>query len=115
VERDASLRSARFFDVEQFPALTFRSRRVERSGAKDKISFVRDTYTFSFAGPPSEFVAEFKNHYGPTMNAFDAAEKSGRGASLQKELEDLFEAQNKSSSKDTTSIPATFLRVAMTV
>lgn len=81
--------------------------------AKDKISFVRDTYTFRFAARPTELVAEFKNYYGPTMNAFDAAEKAGRAASLQKELEDLFEAQNQSPSKDSTSIPATFLRVTV--
>jgi polyisoprenoid-binding protein YceI len=31
-ERDADLRSPNFFDAERFPALTFRSRRVERAG-----------------------------------------------------------------------------------
>ena len=45
------------------------------------------------------------------MNAFEAAEKNGRAADLQKELEELFDSQNKNSSKDVTSIPATFLRV----
>ena len=49
------------------------------------------------------------------MNAFEAAEKNGRAADLQKELEDLFNSQNKSSRKDATSIPATFLRVTVTV
>ena len=78
---------------------------------KEKISFVRDTFTFNFPGPPSEFVDEFRKYYGPTMNAFEAAEKNGRAGDLQKELEALFESQNKSPSKDTTSIPATFLRV----
>jgi polyisoprenoid-binding protein YceI len=34
-ERDASLRSERFFDVEKFPTLSYRSRRVERSGEND--------------------------------------------------------------------------------
>jgi SAM-dependent methyltransferase len=81
--------------------------------AKEKISFVRDTYTFNFAGSPSEFVGEFRTYYGPTMNAFDAAEKNGRAADLQRELEGLFEAQNKSPSRDATSIPATFLRVTV--
>ena len=80
---------------------------------KEKISFARDTYTFNFPGAPSELVGEFKNYYGPTMNAFDAAEKNGRAADLQRELEALFEAQNKSPSKDATSIPATFLRVTV--
>jgi len=80
---------------------------------KEKISFQRDTYTFNFAGAPSAFVGEFRAYYGPTMNAFDAAEKNGRAEDLQRELEALFEAQNKSPNKDATSIPATFLRVTV--
>ena len=90
---------------------------VERFAAagvpKEKISFVRDTYTFHFPGTPSEFVAAFKTFYGPTMNAFEAAEKNGRAGDLQKELEALFDSQNKSTSKAVTSIPATFLRVTV--
>ena len=80
---------------------------------KDKVSFVRDTYTFNFPGTPSEFVGAFRKYYGPTMNAFDAAEKNGRASDLQKELEALFTSQNKSPSRNVTSIPATFLRVAV--
>jgi len=79
----------------------------------EKISFVRETYTFSFPGAPSEFVTLFRKYYGPTMNAFEAAEKNGRAADLQKELEVLFKSQNKSPRKDVTSIPATFLRVTV--
>jgi len=82
---------------------------------KEKISFARDTYTFNFPGAPSDFVAAFRKFYGPTMNAFDAAEKNGRAADLQKELEALFAAQNRSTRNGTTSIPATFLRVAVAV
>ncbi|MGE5195101.1 MAG: class I SAM-dependent methyltransferase [Deltaproteobacteria bacterium] len=77
------------------------------------ISFARETFTFNFPGTPSAFVDGFRKYYGPTMNAFDAAEKNGRAADLQKELEDLFDRQNKSPRKDTTSIPATFLRVTV--
>jgi ubiquinone/menaquinone biosynthesis C-methylase UbiE len=80
-----------------------------------QISFVRDTYVFNFSGTASEFVAAFRNYYGPTMNAFDAAEKSGRTADLQKELEALFSSQNKSTNKNATSIPATYLRVTVVV
>jgi hypothetical protein len=47
------------------------------------------------------------------MNAFEAAEKNGRAAALQQELEDLFNSQNNSTRKDATSIPATFLRVTV--
>ena len=81
--------------------------------AREKISFVRDTFTFDFAGVPAEFVAAFRDYYGPTMNAFEAAEKNGRAADLQKELEALFTSQNQSPSKDATTIPATFLRVTV--
>jgi len=81
---------------------------------KEKVSCVRDTYTFNFPGAPSEFVDAFRKYYGPTMNAFDAAEKNGRASDLQKELVALFTSQNKSPSKDATSIPATFLRVIVT-
>jgi SAM-dependent methyltransferase len=78
-----------------------------------KISFARDTFTFNCPDTPAEFVDRFKKYYGPTMNAFDAADKSGRVADLQRQLEDLFKAQNKNSRGDTTSIPATFLRVTV--
>ena len=80
---------------------------------KSKISFARDTYTFNFAGTPVEFVDAFRKYYGPTMNAFDAAEKNGRAGDLKRELEALFTSQNKSSSMNSTSIPATFLRVTV--
>ena len=82
---------------------------------KEKIAFARDTWMFHFSGSPSEFLAAFRNYYGPTMNAFEAAEKNGRAADLQTELEALFNSQNQSPSKDATIIPATFLRVAVAV
>jgi len=92
---------------------------IERFAAagvpKDTISFARDTYSFNFAGPPSEFVQAFRKFYGPTMNAFEAAEKKGRAGDLQKELEALFNRENTSQSKNATSIPATFLRVTVTM
>jgi ubiquinone/menaquinone biosynthesis C-methylase UbiE len=79
--------------------------------AKENISFERDTFTFNFPGTPSQFVDAFRKYYGPTMNAFEAAEKQGRADELQKQLEDLFSSQNKG--EDGTSIPATFLRVTV--
>jgi len=81
----------------------------------DKISFERDTFIFNYPGAPSGFVDEFRKYYGPTMNAFAAAEKNGRAADLQQELETLFESTNESSDKSKTSIPATFLRVTVAV
>jgi SAM-dependent methyltransferase len=77
----------------------------------DRISFVRDTFTFNYPGAPSAFVDEFRNYYGPTMNAFEAAGKSGRAADLQRELEGLFSSQNRA--QGSTSIPATFLCVTV--
>ena len=92
---------------------------VERFAAAgvrpDRISFTRDTWTFNFPGQPPQFLAAFRAYYGPTMNAFEAAEKNGRAADLQKELEALFETQNASPSTGSTSIPATFLRVTVAV
>jgi SAM-dependent methyltransferase len=82
---------------------------------QDNVSFIRDTYKFNFLGTPSEFVEAFRRYYGPTMNAFEAAEKSGRADDLRKELDALFESQNTSPHKDATSIPATFLRVTVAV
>jgi SAM-dependent methyltransferase len=78
---------------------------------KEKVSFTRNTYVFNYPGPPSELVDAFRKFYGPTMNAFEAAEKNGRSDDLQKELEVLFDSQN--TSKSGTSIPATFLRVTV--
>ena len=77
----------------------------------EQISFARETFTCSAPGAPSEYLAAFRKYYGPTMNAFEAAEQSGRASGLQKELEDLFNSQNQS--QDATSIPATFLRVTV--
>jgi ubiquinone/menaquinone biosynthesis C-methylase UbiE len=92
---------------------------VERFGAagivKDKIACVKDSYVFNHAGPTAEFVAAFRDYYGPTMNAFDAAAKNDKAAGLQKELEELFARQNTAQDKRKTSIPATFLRVTVNV
>ncbi len=90
---------------------------IERFGAAgipaDRISFARDTYTFKTAASPQAFVADFRDYYGPTMNAFAAAAQNGKAADLQRELEALFTRENTSGSPDETSIPATFLRVTV--
>jgi hypothetical protein len=92
---------------------------VERFGGagvpKEKIGFSRETFTFHFPSPPAALVTEFRNYYGPTMNAFEAAEKTGRASELQRELEDLFTSQNQSPNQNVTSIPATFLQVTVEV
>jgi SAM-dependent methyltransferase len=92
---------------------------IERFGAAgvpaENVSFARDTYVFNFPGTPEAFVDTFCRFYGPTMNAVEAAESSGKGADLRRELEHLFRRQNTSGRDDHTSIPATFLRVTVAV
>ena len=90
---------------------------IERFGQagvpKEKISMVKDT--FSFTSPdksPSQVIDSFRRFYGPTMNAFEAAQKSERVEELHKQLLELAEAQNRSTDGG-TSIPATFLRVTV--
>jgi ubiquinone/menaquinone biosynthesis C-methylase UbiE len=81
--------------------------------SKENISFERDIYTFIAPYSPAEFVATFKTFYGPTMNAFDAAEKNGKSTELQQELIALFSSQNKNTDLNKTVIPATYLRVTV--
>jgi SAM-dependent methyltransferase len=92
---------------------------VARFGAagvpSERIAFARETYTFEHKGAPSELVDEFLRYYGPTMNAFEAAEKAGRSAELTSDLQTLFAAQNRSGRESATAIPATFLRVTVSV
>lgn len=92
---------------------------VERFGSagipQGNISFAQGTYLFNYPGTPSDFVDEFRNYYGPTMNAFDAAGKNGRSDDLKRELDSLFSSQNTSVTANKTSIPATFLRVTVSI
>ena len=83
--------------------------------ATDKLSFARVTYDFEFPGTPRDFVGEFRDYYGPTMNAFEAAAQQGRADDLVRELTLLFTSQNRSQTEGNTSIPATFLLVTVSV
>ena len=74
---------------------------------------VKDTYHFlSRDKTPAQFIDLFRRFYGPTMNAFEAAEKTGRVEDLHGQLVDLANAHNKSNDGG-TSIPATFMRVTV--
>jgi SAM-dependent methyltransferase len=77
----------------------------------ENISFERATWYFRGDGPPADLLAIFRNFYGPTMNAFEAAAKDGREEQLATELTELFNAQNKGG--DRTEVPATFLKVTV--
>jgi SAM-dependent methyltransferase len=80
--------------------------------APDRVSCTRETWTFTHPGAPTELLALFRDYYGPTMNAYAAAAADGRADALQAELEELVEAQN-TAADGSTSIPATYLRVAV--
>src|SRR5690348_13644891 len=82
--------------------------------SEQQISFSRETYRFLSPGSPADLVTAFRKYYGPTMNAFEAAEAAGRADALEDELKMLFDSQN-TSPNGTTSIPATYLRVEVTV
>ena len=69
----------------------------------------RATYVFRDARPASGFLPLFRDYYGPTMNAFDAAARDGRERELEAELAALFEAQNQGG-PERTEIPAVYLR-----
>jgi hypothetical protein len=81
----------------------------------EKISMVKDTFYF---GSPdrgtADLVETFRRFYGPTTNALEAAEKSGKVDELHKQLLELANAQNAGTDGG-TSIPATFLRVTASV
>jgi SAM-dependent methyltransferase len=78
-----------------------------------QIGFARLTYTFTYPDPPADLLDAFRHYYGPTMNAYAAAEASGRADQLHQELEELFIGQNTSGDAGLTSIPATYLEVTV--
>src|SRR6266566_1120517 len=83
---------------------------VERFGQagvpREKISMVKDTYHFiSPDKSPDRVVESFRRFYGPTMNAFEAAEKTGKVEELHNQLMELAKAQNQSRNGG-ASIPA---------
>jgi len=90
---------------------------VERFGragvSREKISMVKDTFHFTSSDKnPTHVIESFRQFYGPTMNAFEAAEKSGRAEELHNQLLELAKSQNQSANGG-ASIPASFLRVTV--
>jgi SAM-dependent methyltransferase len=76
------------------------------------IAMVKDTFFFVSSMTEAQLIELFKNYYGPTMNAFDAAAKNGREQELLTQLVELAHAQNKSGD-GTLRIGATFLKVTV--
>jgi hypothetical protein len=92
---------------------------IERFGQagvpREKISMVKDTFYFNSPDKsPAQFIELFERYYGPTMNAVEAAQKSGKVEELRSQLLDLAKSQNKSTD-GSTSIPATFMRVTVSL
>ncbi len=82
---------------------------------KERISTTRDTFHFiSHDRSPAQIVESFRRFYGPTMNAYEAAEKNGKVEELHSQLVELAKAHNKSSNGG-TEIAATFLKVTINV
>src|SRR5881227_2107578 len=81
----------------------------------ENVSCERATYTFEFPGTPAEYLAEFRDYYGPTMNAYAAAAADGREAELHAELEALVNEHNTAGSGAGTRIEAAYLRVTVAV
>ena len=84
--------------------------RFAKAGISEhNISFSRESFVFRSDISPNGFVDKFRDYYGPTMNAFEAATNNGKSADLENELKTLFNNQNQS--QNGTIIPATYLLV----
>ncbi len=78
-----------------------------------KVEFSRESFTFRYPGTPAGFVDEFRLYYGPTMNAFEAAQNNGRANELRDALVTLFDGHNQSGQSRFTEIAATFMLVTV--
>ncbi len=88
---------------------------LERFGAAgipaENITCERTLFVFESARTPSEYLGDFRDYYGPTMNAYAAAAADGREAELHGELEALVDEHNKAENGEGTRIEAAYLRV----
>jgi ubiquinone/menaquinone biosynthesis C-methylase UbiE len=83
--------------------------------AKENIALAKETYAFTSPDKsPAEVIELFRRYYGPTMNAFEAAEINGKAGELRSQLVELAKGHNKNK-QGGTNIPATFLRVTVRV
>ena len=92
---------------------------VERFGAAgipaENITCERTLFVFESPKSPSEYLADFRDYYGPTMNAYAAAAADGREAELHEELEALVNEHNTRASGDGTHIEPAYLLVTVMV
>jgi hypothetical protein len=75
---------------------------------------VKDTFLFTSRNGSADFIETFRKFYGPTMNAFEAAEKNGKLEELHTQLLELAKSENKATDGG-TSISATFARVTVSL
>jgi SAM-dependent methyltransferase len=91
----------------------------ERFGAAGipagNITCERVMYRFRTPSAPSEYLEDFRNFYGPTMNAYAAAAAAGREAELHAELLALVNEHNTAAEGEGTAIEAAYLRVRVAV
>jgi ubiquinone/menaquinone biosynthesis C-methylase UbiE len=90
---------------------------IERFGKagvpKEKISMDRDVFHFTSPDKtPAQVIDLFRRFYGPTMNAYEAAEKNGKMEEIHKQLLELAEGFNTNKNGG-CDISATFLRVTV--
>jgi ubiquinone/menaquinone biosynthesis C-methylase UbiE len=81
---------------------------------KERVSLVKDTFAFVTQKSPADLIDIFRLYYGPTMNAFEAAQKNGQADELQRQLVALAQTQNKATD-GSTAITATFMRVTVSL
>jgi ubiquinone/menaquinone biosynthesis C-methylase UbiE len=82
---------------------------------KENVSMVKDTFYFTSPDKsPAQFIDLFRQYYGPTMNAYEAAGKLGKTEELHGQLIELANSQNKSANSG-TFIPATFMRITVSL
>src|ERR1700685_2870471 len=78
-----------------------------------KISMVKDTFYFGSPDKsPADLVEIFRRFYGPTMNAFEAAERAGTSEDLPTQCVELAKVQNHNGNGG-TAIAAAFMRVTV--
>jgi SAM-dependent methyltransferase len=92
---------------------------LERFGAAGiqagNVTCERTMYLFETPKTPEEYLADFRDYYGPTMNAYAAAAADGREADLHEELLALVNEHNQAENGEGTRIEAAYLRVTVAV
>ena len=92
---------------------------LDRFGAAgipaEDITCERTMFLFESPNTPSQYLADFRDYYGPTMNAYTAAAANGREAELHGELGALVNEHNSAEEGEGTRIEAAYLRVTVMV